>query len=205
MAFSILPPELLLQIAKVLDHRSTLELAVTCEGLHKLFRETLAEHARLSIKYKVIHAGRSHDDDHLLWSTLKEILEDPCRGWYVREINLSSRSYHWDVENRRDRVNGGFRPDNMLAVTPEEDQAIIIKAAHEHGDLYPAYLGLRDGSRSNPDPEDLWTTFVGSLETRISSGWMMLSLRFYSTMYRCSRRLESRNTIQTLWRQCCTV
>jgi hypothetical protein len=182
MSLTFLPPELLLQIGTELNPNSTLEFAVTCKELHRLFKSTLAEHARLSSKYRVIDTEhfqennhlpwlREEHDDHLIWSTLKEILEDPRKGWYVREINLAGRSYHWDTEYHSDLIYRRSRPDHMLAVPPKEDQAIFIKAAQALGDLYPAYLGHRDENRTDPEPENVWTDFVESLETRISSGW----------------------------------
>jgi hypothetical protein len=182
MALNVLPPELLLQIATDLDPYSTLELAVTCKGLHKLFESALTEHMRLSSKYKVIDCERSQEhshlpwlreeyDGHLIWSTLKEILEDPRKGWYVREINLAGRQYRWDTQYHLDLVYRTSRPEHVLAVPPREDQAIFLKAVQALGDLYSVCLGHRDGSRTDPEPEKLWTTFAESLETSISSGW----------------------------------
>ncbi|KAH7356207.1 hypothetical protein BKA66DRAFT_501680 [Pyrenochaeta sp. MPI-SDFR-AT-0127] len=172
MAFSTLPPELKLNIAEQLDPASSLNFALTSRDHAKLCRSTLRNHARLFAEWQVIdtahggvHAGRS--EATLLWSTLKEVLEDPRKGWYVRELNLpSSRRYHWDISNL------GILPPDLLAAPPKEDQHIFKKAAQALGGLYPISAAeIDDDDRYRFDEIQHPSDFIATLEDRITAGY----------------------------------
>jgi hypothetical protein len=115
MSLSLLPAELKLDIFDYLDPGSVLPFALSSRAHFKLCEDRLQQHAKLSAKYSVI---QPNDEGHLIWEITKEILQDPRKGWYVRELNL--------VTNRPDKYQ------NM----PEGDR-IFFRAAIER--ILPFY------------------------------------------------------------------
>jgi hypothetical protein len=115
MSLPLLPAELKLEIFDHLDPGSALPFALSCRAHFKLCEDRLQQHAKLSEKYSII---RPNDKGHLIWEITKEILQDPHKGWYVRELDL-----------------GTNRPDEYQNM-PEEDR-ILFKAAVER--IMPLY------------------------------------------------------------------
>jgi len=85
MALASLPPELTLDIADLLDPESSLNFALTCKQHACLLRSMLREHGQMFSKWRLVD---TQNNPTVLWKTLKEILMDPQRGWYVRELSL---------------------------------------------------------------------------------------------------------------------
>ncbi|CAO2658191.1 Nn.00g059140.m01.CDS01 [Neocucurbitaria sp. VM-36] len=166
MSLYTLPPELKLNIAECLDPDSSLNLALTCRDLHRVCKSVLREHGRLLLEGHTIDTADPQIASRVLWITLKEVLNDPRKGWYVRELNLpSSRWYHWD------RDNLGLLPLNMLAVPPVEDQELFKEAARALRTLYQKTgcdLGGLYGKRFDDDDD---IDLIKALEERIVHGF----------------------------------
>lgn len=172
MALCTLSTELKLIIADQLDPASSLNFALTSRDHSILCRSVLRTHSRKFSEWQVINTasagiGAGTGNVALLWSTLKEVLQDPRKGWYVRELNLpSSRRYHWDLNNL------GIQPPHLLSAPPEEDQRVFKKAARALEELYPATAA--NSYDDDPyhfcdieHPED----FIATLEDRITTGY----------------------------------
>jgi hypothetical protein len=117
MSLPHLPTELKINIIEHLDPASTLHLALSSKAQFKLCEERLKEHATLFEKYSVI---RPSDDGYLIWDITKEILKDPWKGWYVRELDL--------VSDRPEERPAGDIPD--------EDKRIFRAAVEQLEHLY---------------------------------------------------------------------
>jgi hypothetical protein len=132
MSLSLLPTELKLDLIEYLDPVSTLHLALSSRAHFQLCNDRLQVHADLFAKYSVI---RPSNDGHLIWDITKEILQDPRKGWYVRELNL--------VKDR---------PGEYPNIT-DEDKMVFKAAAKETLSLYPYESNFFAAERS--DPRDL--------------------------------------------------
>lgn len=162
MSLSALPPELKLHIVEYLPPAASLHFALTCKEHSKLCQSTLEDHAQLFAEWQIIDAGGGRI---LLWSVLKEVLQDPRQGWYVRELRLpASRYSHWD------NTIPGYRPPSQLAVLPEEDQSIFKQAARELEYLYPVIEGDCDEADQHrfTNSNDL----IATMEARITAGFV---------------------------------
>lgn len=120
MELSSLPPELKLQIIEYLDLVPTLHFALTSRENLRLSKDRMKEHAMFA-KYSTIQTTL---DGTLIWDFTKEILTDPRKGWYVRELNL---------------VVG--RPDTHETLS-EEDKTLFKAAATKLLPTYPRELGF---------------------------------------------------------------
>ncbi|KAF2852739.1 hypothetical protein T440DRAFT_466326 [Plenodomus tracheiphilus IPT5] len=87
MALLDLPPDVKIGIAEHLDPDNCLALALTCSELHSCIQDVLSVHTRLLAENSIIDATGA---DPVLWTVLTDILEEPRKGWYVRELNLPS-------------------------------------------------------------------------------------------------------------------
>lgn len=87
MSLPRLPTELQLNIIELLGPTPTLHLALSSKAYLKLCKGRLKKHARLFEESTVVQPGH---DGYLIWDVTKDILEDPSKGWYVRELNLVS-------------------------------------------------------------------------------------------------------------------
>lgn len=147
MSLHALPPELKLTIAENLDPQSCLHLALTCRDLYNLCQTMLEEHERLFSELRVIRSDQTNR--HVLWTTLREVLKDPRKGWYVRDLDLpASRWYHWDGANLGQHGN------------QEEDQEIFQQAARALRRVY------RDADEDFPDDG-----VIRTIELRIGAGY----------------------------------
>jgi hypothetical protein len=147
MPSPLLPPELKLSIADYLDPISSLNFALTCKEYWKLCQALLESHTKrfaeapLLASYEIEGAARPLMDGPPrprigIWQTLKDVLRDPKKGWYITEIDLRSCWVH----------------DNSKA--PEEVPEEFLDAAMKLMDLYPP---LVDGdSRAMKNAIDLY-------------------------------------------------
>ncbi|KAF1947990.1 hypothetical protein EJ02DRAFT_364543 [Clathrospora elynae] len=154
MTLSTLTPELKLEIAEYLDPESSLSFALTCGTHLELCRSILRKHRQLFSQWQVIDTANCGT---LLWKTLKEVLDDPRKGWYVRELNLPmTRQYQWDT---------GHLP---ISDGPSDEEKDMFKeAARKLENLYPTIE-----KRSNPDgTSQPYNKVVTNLEIRINEGF----------------------------------
>lgn len=129
MSFLQLPTELKLNIIERLDPQSSLHFALTDRHHSKLCQNILREHARLFAEYSTLEATGSEKS---LWTALVEILQDPRKGWYARELNLTN-----------------YRNDDTNLPRSEKDLSLYKAAAEDLVPLYPRELTFfateRDG------------------------------------------------------------
>ena len=128
MSLPLLPTELILNIIEYLDPTSTLHLALSSKAQSKLCEDRLREHATLFEEYSVI---RPSNDRYLIWVIIKEILRDPSKGWYVRELDLVCA-----------------RPEKRPAM-PDEDRSLFTAAVKQLEQLYssePEFSPLNDAT-----------------------------------------------------------
>ncbi|KAK7192911.1 hypothetical protein DPSP01_005120 [Paraphaeosphaeria sporulosa] len=133
MAFSCLPPELTLSIAERLGPFSSFDFALTCKPLWDLCNTLIQKHKRLFAEHRVINAQDSSwpRTNHILWDKLKEIVNDPNIGEYVRELNLpSSRAIYLDGDACHD-----FQLTEESAKVPQEDIDRFADAGNRIHDL----------------------------------------------------------------------
>ncbi|KAF2818485.1 hypothetical protein CC86DRAFT_364086 [Ophiobolus disseminans] len=164
MALTALPAELTINIAEILDPHSTLKFALTCKSHSALCKSVLEKHARLFNEWQIIDTT---DAELLLWQTLKEVLDDPRKGWYVRELNLPpNRQYNWTSRMSL------FPPHPCADLAPSGEEKDMFKAAARKLEkLYPILESQHLLAReANPSilgrPNDL----VGTIEDRIDAG-----------------------------------
>ncbi|KAH7125655.1 hypothetical protein B0J11DRAFT_311452 [Dendryphion nanum] len=96
MGIATLSPELKLMIVEPLDFNSAFNFAITCKSHWSLCKRLMEIYAVLCIKYNTININ-GFGDDRVLWHTAKEVLDEPLRGEFIREINLTSCPSYWDV------------------------------------------------------------------------------------------------------------
>lgn len=130
MSLLLLPAELKLNIIELLDPASTLHLALSSKAQYNLCEDRLREHATLFEQHSVIRP--SDDDEYLIWDITKEILEDPSKGWYVRELDLIS-------DRREERQE-----------MPDEDRSLFIAAAERLKYLYSCEMEFFATDRYEP-------------------------------------------------------
>lgn len=117
MSLLLLPPELKLNIIERLDPESSLQFALTNSHYAKLCQDVLREHTRRFAETPSIEAT---DGGKSLWTSLREILQDPRKAWYVTELNLTSQ-----------------RQDDISELGSDENIALFKAAAKELLPLYP--------------------------------------------------------------------
>ncbi|KAJ4376498.1 hypothetical protein N0V83_001782 [Neocucurbitaria cava] len=161
MSLNELPPELKLAIAEILDPQSCLHLTLTCRDLYNLCQTMLEEHERLFSELRIIRSDQTNR--HVLWTTLRAVLKDPRKGWYVRELDLpASRGYHWDRDNLGQHGN---QPPNPLGDLPEKDQELFQQAARALERLYCV------ADEDFPDDGVDIMELIRTIELRIGAGY----------------------------------
>lgn len=99
MVLNSLSPELIHAIAERSGPFSSFDLAITCKAHWELCKTLIQKHKQRFAENRVIDA---HDStwprtNLILWDKLKEILDDPDVGEYVRDLSLpSSRAIYLD-------------------------------------------------------------------------------------------------------------
>ncbi|KZM18856.1 uncharacterized protein EKO05_0006503 [Ascochyta rabiei] len=146
MFLSHLPPELKLSIVEHLDPESSLRFALTNRYHSKLCQAILREHTRLFAEHSIIEANDA--GPVVLWNALREILRDPRKGWYVRELNLPNS-----------------REELVTDIIPEEDLKLYKDAAQEISS-FCAYQPTFFAAEPDDDPGD----FDESMDNLIESG-----------------------------------
>ncbi|KAF2444410.1 hypothetical protein P171DRAFT_521748 [Karstenula rhodostoma CBS 690.94] len=134
MALRSLPPELTITIAELLGPFSSFDLALTCKAHWNLCNTIVQKHKRLFAENRVIDARDASYpyQNHILWDKLKEILNDPNVGEYVREMNLpSSRAIYLDGDAAHD-----FQLTAQSAKLLQEDVDRFAGAGEQVQDLY---------------------------------------------------------------------
>jgi hypothetical protein len=148
-----------------LDPDSTLNFALTCKDHATLAKSTLREHGRLLSEWNVIDTT---DGRTLLWRTLKQVIIDPCQGWYIRELNLpSTRQYNWNAGESlfETHPNNGVGPS-------EEEKNLFIEAARKLGHLYPEMGAKRLQRRYRHSIKVMpCLHMIRSIEDRIHAGF----------------------------------
>ncbi|KAH3905434.1 hypothetical protein HBI56_207390 [Parastagonospora nodorum] len=166
MALNALPAELTLYIAGYLDPDTTLDFALTCKRHTTLCKSLLQEHRRLLSEWQTIDTKKAQT---LTWQVLLEILDDPSRGWYVRELSLpGTRQQDWSRPQPHNwtHLQSGIRVD--FPAPCAEEKKIMKKAARKLGDLYPVLQSGHVLAR-DPSPPLLQrpNDIVGTIEDRI--------------------------------------
>lgn len=85
MSLLVLPIDLQRSIAEYLLPNHCFSLACASREIYHFLRDLLAKHARLFEQYSVIDTAGAGP---LLWDVLADVLDDPRKGWYIRELNL---------------------------------------------------------------------------------------------------------------------
>lgn len=153
MAFNSLPPELTIAVAELLDPFSNFDLALTCKAQWNICNTLIQTHKRLFAENRVIDAKDSSYpcQNHILWDKLKEILNDPKVGEYVRELNLpNSRAIYLDGSAAHD-----FQLTSESAKLPQEDIDRFSGAGDQFQDLYQSV----DLGHVVPGPSE-WDEYV---------------------------------------------
>ncbi|KAF2744733.1 hypothetical protein M011DRAFT_470307 [Sporormia fimetaria CBS 119925] len=133
MTTSCLPPELKLMIAEYLDPISSLQYAITCKENHSACNSILQKHKRLSAENQKLEAGGAGT---LLFDKLKEILDDPRIGWYVRELDLpSGRLTYWGHGGGTMYWQAEENPN--APKMPAEYREAFLDAAQQLRSIYP--------------------------------------------------------------------
>jgi hypothetical protein len=155
MSLSSLPAELQLNIVEHLDPDSNLQFALTCKENATLCGSVLEEHGFRLSEWQVIDTTNGKT---LLWEKLKEFIQYPSLGWYIRELNLpSDRQYSWNpAEN-----HAGDGPSNR-------DKELFARAARQLQNLYPLLEKVHHQDHnyladSITNPDDL----IGTIQERI--------------------------------------
>lgn len=133
MSFLTTPLELKLCVAEYLDPASAFDFAITNRSHWYLCASLIQKHKRLFTEYQKIdtaNAGR------LVWTKLEEILNDPSRGWYVRELNLpGGRQTNWHAT-----VHGSGPVNPQAPNIPDTYFALFSAAARKLKDRYPTKI-----------------------------------------------------------------
>jgi hypothetical protein len=195
-----LPAELTINIAELLDPDSTLNLALTCKHHQALCKPVLAEHGRLFSEWQLIDTT---DAKTLLWQILIEILDNPRRGWYVRELNLpSDRQYNWNV--------GGslFPPHPQADNRPSgREKTMLKKAAQSLRSLYPIvapdHILVQDPPYSVHCAHDLIGTIENRIDDGVEDGVLAILLHYlpYLMIFRLTEVDDSSQCLELLMRR----
>lgn len=168
MSLSALPTELKLGFVHYLDPESTLWFALTCKA-----------HAAICKSYLQVHAQRldqhqSIETDHegtLLWQFLLEVLDEPSKGWYIRELNLpAGRQYSWR------EVDRDYRP-----IPTKDEQNIFRTAAQKLQEFYPVLRPGEENYCSNAeysDSNDMIALIIDRIEQGHEDGIIILLLHY---------------------------
>ncbi|KAF2999257.1 hypothetical protein E8E13_003064 [Curvularia kusanoi] len=138
MSLSSLPPEVKLHIIEHLDPIPALHFALAC----KQHLDLVKKHLELFARY---HTIKPSSDGFCIWDLTKEILQDPRKGWYVRELNLVAD-----------------RPECHENL-PEEDKALFKAAAEKilplycHESSFFVEKGPLDDLQQSLSRLDVWT------------------------------------------------
>lgn len=118
----------------------------------------------MSSQYGIINARGA---GRILWTTLKDILLDPSKGWYVRELTVPyKRQIHWDPNCRYFEGSEGFE------TCPEEDLTLFTAAARALSLLYPLEARMAsESARERWSPLDELEDLTSILENSITSAW----------------------------------
>ncbi|KAJ4290991.1 hypothetical protein N0V90_010187 [Kalmusia sp. IMI 367209] len=149
MPFTSLPPELTIAVAEFLDPFSSLNYALTCKGHWKLCNPIIKKHERLFAENRTINANDPvwPHQNHLLWDKLKQILDDPNIGHYVREISLpSQRATYLDPNAAHE-----FQLTAQSPHPPQEDIDRYAVVTQEIEELYGPQLSSELGERGALD------------------------------------------------------
>jgi hypothetical protein len=166
MALDALPVELTICIAGYLDPDTTLDFALTCRRNAVLCKSLLQEHGSLLSEWQIIDTKKAQT---LTWQALLEILDDPSRGWYIRELSLpGTRQQDWSRPQPHNwtHLQSGIRVD--FPAPCAEEKNTMKKAARKVGSLYPI-LHSRHVLARDPSPPLLQrpNDIVGTIEDRI--------------------------------------
>lgn len=133
-----------LVIAEHLDPITTFNYAITCKEHWDLCRLLIEEHSRLFSECKVIDTSK---EGVTSWSVLKEVLLNPRKAWYVKELNLpTERRYSLDFDPVEDEDVDDWQ-------LPEEDVQLFTKAARALTTLYPLEgIDQFEGTRAPLEP-----------------------------------------------------
>lgn len=166
MALNALPTELTLYIAGYLNPDTTLDFALTCRRNAALCKSLLQEHGRLLSEWQTIDTKKAQT---LTWQALLEILDDPSRGWYIRELSLpGTRQQDWSRPQPHNwtHLQSGIRVD--FPAPYAEEKNTMKKAARNLESLYPVLQSGHILAR-DPSPPLLQrpNDIVGTIEDRI--------------------------------------
>ncbi|KAJ4994390.1 hypothetical protein SVAN01_00219 [Stagonosporopsis vannaccii] len=134
MNLSSLAPELKLHIIEFLDLVPTLHFALTSKEHLALSQGRMKEHAMFT-KYSTIQTTY---DGTLIWDLTKEVLIDPRKGWYVRELNLiAGRPDVHETLSEEDKTLFRTAANKLLPVYPRELNFFAVEdsAPRELGDM----------------------------------------------------------------------
>lgn len=107
----LLPPEIKLDVADYLDPLSSINFGITCKEHWKLCQPIFKKHTKAFAETPIVTAYNALD-------LLRDTLQDPSKGWYIREISF------------RDRWDDPF-------TTPMEDAEQLQNAARQLLSLFP--------------------------------------------------------------------
>jgi hypothetical protein len=114
MSLLALPSNLKLAIVDALDPRSALDFALTCRDHLGLCQNSLQEAVRLASEWSVISIAHSGP---ALRGLLKNVLEDPRKGWHVKELRISGYAEEDESETVTEEENGFFTAAAMDVMT----------------------------------------------------------------------------------------
>jgi hypothetical protein len=109
-----LPPSLKLAIVNALDPGSVLDFALTCQNHLELCQGLLQETTRLASEWTVVSIACNGPALHGL---LKTVLQDPRKGWHVKELTISGYSNEDWSDNSSERNNDHVTAAAMNLVT----------------------------------------------------------------------------------------
>ncbi len=133
MSFESLPVELKLFILELLEPQWSFNFAITSKEQFRLCQSILEHHTEQFLEWHTIDFENDEDDLGFEdctspWSILEAILEDPRKGWYIKQLDLSNnRPSEWSEDN----------PDDL----PEKYREPFKAAARALRDLYPVIDG----------------------------------------------------------------
>jgi hypothetical protein len=158
MAFSLLPTELTLSIVGYLDPDSTLHFALACKEHATLCKSVLKEHGARFSEWQVIDTTNGNT---LLWKRLKELIQYPSLGWYVRELNLpTTRQYSWNPGEHNIQDGPSYREKDLFAREAGKLQGLYPLLEQNYYHKYDYHF------HGIANPHDL----IGTIQERINSG-----------------------------------
>lgn len=119
MAVTSIPPELRIIIAHLLDPRDRYHFALICRTNHETLKTLLTTHKAFHKRLAILNADNT---GNLVWDVTDEIIQNPSRGRYIRNITIptlrrqvwgSNRQFpyievprNWSPTMPDDRVDG---------------------------------------------------------------------------------------------------